>query len=65
MKKADYALLARILKKYNTDAKISLLYDPNNESAKWIAVTCETITIDFMRGASVNKVEFYKACTPD
>lgn len=63
MRKADYTLLATILKKYHTDA---LLSQSNNvEASRWIAATCDCIAVDFMNGASVNKVEFLKSCTPD
>jgi hypothetical protein len=67
MKKADYATLAKILKRYATDAKLSKANGDNAQkiAAQWIAATCDCIAVDFAHGAHVDVVPFLKACTPD
>ena len=67
MRKADYTLLAATIKRYATEAKLAALHgdDAQKMASRWILATCDAIAVDFTRGASVDKVPFYRACTPD
>ena len=67
MRKADYTLLAATIKRYATEAKLAALHgdDAQKIVSHWILATCDAIAVDFTRGSSVDKISFYRACSPD
>lgn len=64
MRKADYTLLAEILRKKREDAKRAKngMSDRQDFAAMCMGQTARDIAEDFARCASVNRTMFLKAC---
>ena len=68
MRKADYALLAQLLREKREEMEKAIKYsrhgvDPNQHLvASHVSQCAFDIAYDFARFASVNRAEFFKAC---